>query len=560
MATEADLASTPAASDAALSDAAATDVGAPPFYFTMLALAALAGTAHEVLLVQPRLYVGAQASPGSALVGVTGLGAAAVGVLVAKRNFRDAFAALPWAILLASICTAASAPAVYLAFARGLPAFATSLGAAMLTSAALGAVAALAVRAMGRTLMRLEAPWRLTHPFRLLAVTVACAVAAGISSLVGPLRSAIAIAMVLAALAAWSPTLCFFLERRAVARGRLVRGLSLGTFALWLGAFIACELVVPTAEPRALPEPRGVSSGDRARKACRHLGAGEPRAVAGRPAEGFYPGRASLLRGPRPARPHHGSAPRPRAAAGRRHRPRRARDLAPRRGRIPHRGRGGSQRHRRGGDPNLATATLARRAPISAPEHRRTRAHRLARRDQRQLRRRHRRSAGSRDPPRRQEFHPIFLPPPPGATDPRRTVCRTSHLALRGPHELRLDRSHDAGGRARARALPRRRPDPGRLGVRPRLRPRAEPSLVRERKALALRHIPERAVVHSSGHESEETRPASDAARSERGGKSSSESFPTEVLGSTLPRLHVLWGRITVPLCLGEFRPCRASR
>ncbi len=255
MASEADLASTPAASDAGSSAAEATDVGAPPFYFAVLALAALAGATHEVLLVQPTLYVGAQASPGSSLVGVTGLGAAAVGVLVARRNFRAAFAALPWAILLASICTAASASAVYFAFARGLPTFATCLAAATLTCAALGAVVTLAVRAMGRTLMRLEVPWRLTHPFRLLVVAIVCAVAAGITSVVGPLRSAVAIAMVLAALAAWSPTLCFYLERRSMARGRLVRQLSLGIFTFLFGAFVACEWLIPTSELGRYPNP-----------------------------------------------------------------------------------------------------------------------------------------------------------------------------------------------------------------------------------------------------------------------------------------------------------------
>lgn len=246
MATEADRASTPAASDAA-----ATDIGAPPLYFAVLSLAALIGAAHEVLLVQPGLYLSTTASPG--LTGVTGLGAAAVGVLVVRQRVRDAFAALPWALTAGSVAVATSAPALGLAFARGQAAPAVSLVSAVVTGVALGAISAAALRALALTLLRLDAPWRLVHPFRLLAIAVACAVAAGVSSVVGPLRAAIAVGMVLAALGAWAPTLCFFLEQRAVARR--ARFVSLGVCALWLAAFLACEWVVPTAELGHYPNP-----------------------------------------------------------------------------------------------------------------------------------------------------------------------------------------------------------------------------------------------------------------------------------------------------------------
>lgn len=244
--TEADLASTPAASDAA-----ATDIGAPPLYFAVLTTAALAGAGHEVLLVQPSLYLSAAATPW--LTGITGLGAAAVGVLGVRQRTRDAFLALPWALVAGSLAVGTSGPAAYVAFARGLPSAAVSLAWAVVTGVAVGAVATLTLRALGLTLLRLEAPWRLVHPFRLLSVAVACAVAAGVSSVVGPLRAAIAVAMVLAALGAWTPMLCFFLEQRTVAQR--ARWVSLGLFAGWLCAFVACEWVVPTTELGHTPNP-----------------------------------------------------------------------------------------------------------------------------------------------------------------------------------------------------------------------------------------------------------------------------------------------------------------
>lgn len=246
----ADPASTPAASEPARAD-----VGAPPFYFAVLLIAALAGAAHEVLVLQPALYVEARSSNDRLVIGMTGLGAAAFGVLAARQRWTDAFAALPWLLGLGSLAVGTSAGAAYFAFAQGAPLFSTCLGSALFTGATLGAATTLSLRALGRTLVRLDAPWRLANPFRLLGLAVACGVAAGIASLVGSLRAALAIAMVLAALAAWTPTLCWFLERRTPARARLARVGMLGAFAAWLGLFFACERVVPTSELQRYPNP-----------------------------------------------------------------------------------------------------------------------------------------------------------------------------------------------------------------------------------------------------------------------------------------------------------------
>ncbi|MBK7583671.1 MAG: hypothetical protein IPI67_26190 [Myxococcales bacterium] len=250
VATEAGPASTPAASERP-----ATDVAAPPFYFAVLGLAALAGAAHEVFAVQPALYVPVSAAHDRLLIGVTGLGAMAFGMLAGRSRAGDPFASLPWAFSLASFSVALSAPLAFIAFGRGEPLAALAHGNALATGATLGACLALAIRALGRTLVQLDAPWRLANPFRLLGVALMCGVAAGAASMVGPLRAALALAMVLAALGAWTPSLRFFLERRSSPSARLARVSTLSVCLLWLVGFLACERLLPTAELHRYANP-----------------------------------------------------------------------------------------------------------------------------------------------------------------------------------------------------------------------------------------------------------------------------------------------------------------
>lgn len=243
------------ASTAAASEPAASDIGGPPFYFAVLGAAALVGAAHEVFVVQPALYVDAENAAFRPLIGVTGLGAAAFGIFAARQRWADAFGALPWMLAFASLSVGTSAGVAYFAFATGAPLVATSLGTALVTGAALGASTALGLGALGRTLVRLDAPWRLANPFRLLALAVLCGTGAGIASVVGPLRASLSLAMLLAALGAWAPTLRWFLERRSVRGAAVARLASFSAVLLWLGLFFACELVVPTAILGSHPNP-----------------------------------------------------------------------------------------------------------------------------------------------------------------------------------------------------------------------------------------------------------------------------------------------------------------
>ena len=221
----------------------------------MLVLATLVGSAHEVFVVQPALFVDAGASPGRPLIGVTGLGAIGLGVLLQRRAFADAFGALPWLLAVAALAVGSSPAVLHAAFARGAPTAAASLTHAFFVGVALGAVTGLGVRALGRTLVRLDVPWRLANPFRLLAVAVMCGTAAGVASVVGPLRAAITLGTLLAAFGAWTPTLRWFLERRGAPGSGAARWALLGLVASGFGAFLLAERVIPTSELGRYPNP-----------------------------------------------------------------------------------------------------------------------------------------------------------------------------------------------------------------------------------------------------------------------------------------------------------------
>jgi spermidine synthase len=234
---------------------ARADLGAQPFAFGVLLATAFAGAAHETLLVQPAAYLAAGAEPTRQLVGLTGLGAAAFGVLSARHRWPDAFSALPWMLGLASVAVGSSSAAIHAVFASGGAVEATAFGSALAVGATSGASITLALRALGRTLMQLEVPWRLANPFRLLAVAVLSGTAAGVASVLGPLRSSFALAMLLAALAAWTPTLRWFLERRARPGAMAARVAGFVGVLLFLGSFGAAERLVPLSELGAYPNP-----------------------------------------------------------------------------------------------------------------------------------------------------------------------------------------------------------------------------------------------------------------------------------------------------------------
>ncbi|MFO0564734.1 MAG: hypothetical protein U0263_03680 [Polyangiaceae bacterium] len=248
--TEAAPASTPAASDGP-----AADIAAPPFYFATLLVVACVGATHEAQVVVPALYLGEASSLDRTLPLFTTIGAAALGVALGRQRFARPFPALCPSLAWAALTTAASAPLAFFAFGKGL-AMAPLLSLhALAFGSAHGLALTLSARALSRTLYRLDAPWRLANPFRLLALVIGAGVAAGVASVVGPLRATLGIALVELAVALWVPNIHRHLEGRTFARAREQSLLAGSLIVLGFMLFAGYERLIPTAELHRHPNP-----------------------------------------------------------------------------------------------------------------------------------------------------------------------------------------------------------------------------------------------------------------------------------------------------------------
>jgi spermidine synthase len=215
---------------------------------------ASAGALHEVCGVQPAAYLVTGMGPPRSVPLVIGLASTALGA-VAIRKKRRPEALLPWFAALSALIVGASAPLLFAAFGNRGPVAEIALLVPALAGFAIGATLFAAWRALGKMLIALGAGAYLVSPFRLLIVALIAVGSSAAASTVGNLRSALAPAMILAALGIAWPPLYAYLERRPLPRARSARRFS---FVVWLAcsaAFVASEHWVPIREIRQYANP-----------------------------------------------------------------------------------------------------------------------------------------------------------------------------------------------------------------------------------------------------------------------------------------------------------------
>jgi spermidine synthase len=227
---------TPAASSAALGDAIT-----PPLVFALLFLASSVGTVREIAIVGAEAYL-VRGHPFVVL-----LVALAAGALFARRRAwgpRE----LPWLAFALSLLVASFAPVAFFTFGRGGPIGWIVYGFASSVGLVTGAAAVSLARFLGKTLLALGAFAHLANPFRLLAFALACGLAAGVSSVVGMLRTGSALGLFFATLGFWCASLHAFLEARKLRHHRAIRWAGAILFALELPTFALHERLLPNGE------------------------------------------------------------------------------------------------------------------------------------------------------------------------------------------------------------------------------------------------------------------------------------------------------------------------
>jgi spermidine synthase len=203
---------------------------------------------HELGATQPAAYLEPGIGPSRSLalsLGAVASVAGALGERLLPGAPRDRLGVL---LASASLVTTSSAWALHLAFGSTRVFDVVALGVPALGGFALGAALSASARALGRTLLALGAVGRALDPFRLGAVALVLLGGAALSAVVGLLRSAAAIGLLLATLAAWSSTLVVFLERRPLARPRRTRAAVGGALAVGFAGLLGAEALVPTSD------------------------------------------------------------------------------------------------------------------------------------------------------------------------------------------------------------------------------------------------------------------------------------------------------------------------
>jgi spermidine synthase len=225
---------TPAASKANLGDPIT-----PPLVFALLFLATGVGTLREIGIVGAEAYL----VPGYPLVAM--LVTLCAGGWFAQRR---AFCArqLPWLAFGLSLLVGSFGPVAFFTFGRGGPIELMVYGFSLATGFCAGAAGSCLTRFLGKTLLALGAFAHVANPFRLLGFALACGFAAGVSSLVGILRTGSALALLFATLGFWCAPLHAFLERRALPRS--IRWVGALLFAVELPSFALHERLLPSGE------------------------------------------------------------------------------------------------------------------------------------------------------------------------------------------------------------------------------------------------------------------------------------------------------------------------
>ncbi len=234
----ADPASTPAASEVA-PEAGSADKAAPPGYvlvdhapnagspalpvaaFVVLTGAAFVGLVNELVVAQPRVYLVPGSGPARGWAVASFALGAALGMVVPSR--RDPRPRLMWAMLALAVVAAASAPAWFYALGRGVPLLLPTLAVPFVAGVLLAHGARTARQALGVAVARLGVLEYLLSPFRLLGIAVVLGAAASAEATVGPLRAAAFLAMAVAALAGWCPSLFSYVDGERLAGTRISR-------------------------------------------------------------------------------------------------------------------------------------------------------------------------------------------------------------------------------------------------------------------------------------------------------------------------------------------------
>jgi spermidine synthase len=223
------------------------DAVTPPLVFALLFVTSTVGMVREIAIVSAGAYLVPDHPGDRWLPLVLSLLAACIGGAVARRRNFDA-RQLPWLAFALAIAIGAFGPAVFYTFGHGGPVrilvYAFSLVAGGLTGAASVSLA----RFLGKTLLALGAFAHLANPFRLLGFALACGVAAGVSAIVGVLRTGSALALLYATLGFWCASLYAFLEARSFPRARAIRWTGALLFAAGLPTFVLHERLLPSDE------------------------------------------------------------------------------------------------------------------------------------------------------------------------------------------------------------------------------------------------------------------------------------------------------------------------
>jgi spermidine synthase len=220
----------------------------PPLAFVLLWFAAVIGLVRELGIVLASAYLEPHLPLWTCLFALIAGGVGAHRLRFGRRQ-------LPWLAFALAVVVASSAPVAFHGFGHSAPMALLLVAFSLVAGGLAGAALVAAWSFVGRTLLALEAFAHLLNPFRLLGFALACAFAAGISSMVGSLRTTAALGIVFATLGFWCAPLHAFLERRRLGADRQVRVVGAVLIFCQLPLFVVYEELLPSAELGQLGNP-----------------------------------------------------------------------------------------------------------------------------------------------------------------------------------------------------------------------------------------------------------------------------------------------------------------
>ena len=251
------IAADPASTAAASSEAVGSD-GAPPGYraagprperlelalpvlaYLCLVFGACFATCHQLSMATASAYL-EPVRPGAAN-GVAWLCVAAAGI---GAFFGRSPRALVLGLIATSLLASLAVPVVYFAFEAG-----TEVGALVTLGAVAGGVCAgvtvaAALRALGNAARQLDAVGLALRPFPLLAALLFGTGAVAAFGFVGPWRTTAVLALLLCALAGWTPKLLAYVGS-PLQQGRAIRICALASAGLGLVSLASAERFLPS--------------------------------------------------------------------------------------------------------------------------------------------------------------------------------------------------------------------------------------------------------------------------------------------------------------------------